>query len=54
MVGEILLTNIPEVDCEKTRDSLRKKLSIRVQLRFENLVGSVIWGKKLCATIELK
>ena len=43
----ILLIKIPEVEGTKSRLSLYRKLSIIVQFLSENLVGSVICGKKL-------
>ena len=42
-----LLIKIPEVEGTQSRVSLYRKLSIIVQFLSENLVGSVICGKKL-------
>ena len=46
--------NIPATLSERRCEHLHKKLSIRVQLLSENLVGSVIFGGKIEISDRIK
>ena len=52
--SEIVFNNIPAIRSERRCEHLHKKLSMRVQFLFENLVGSVIFGGKLMAVTASK
>ena len=52
--SDILVNNIPAILSERRCEHLYRKLSMRVQLFFENLVGSVIFGKKIESSDRIK
>ena len=54
LIGPIFATIIPAVASKKLFVNLHRKLSISVPRCSENLVGNVIFGKKLCSSMESK